>query len=298
MIILPCPIRPDLDCVAGSIAYAEYLTRVKKQKAMAWVCGTPDDEAQFHLNRCPEGICASDKDAEKAIAYILVDFSVKKALPPTVDPARVVQVIDHRLFTQPDQEFPNALLQLEEVGAAATQITEFFMRDALEPSAHVAAMLYGAIYSHTLCLHSTTTTDRDRAAYEWLAQYVPDADHLVKEQMRARTDAIIRQMPQILVTEMKMETSCLSRYAFTQLELYDGLQFWQDYKKDIIAWTQTNKFPTVVNIIDIGRNTSILFSSSGGYNELLEEKLGVKAIEKMILLKPAMFRKQIIPLLH
>jgi inorganic pyrophosphatase/exopolyphosphatase len=297
MIILPCPIRPDLDCTAGAVAYAAYMTQVKGQEARAWICGTPDAEAQFYLDRYKLSL-ASDDDAKAAEAFILVDFSVGHILPAFVDHQKIIQVIDHRFFNQPDKDFPNAVIQLDAVGAAATQITEYYMRDNIAPSTECAAMLYGAIGTHTLFLNSTTTTDRDRIAHAWLKHYVPDADALIEGQLQARVDEITGGMPDIFDIEMKHEKSRFGDFGITQLELRGAQNFWNQHKDKVLNWAATKDYPIVINILDPFHNRSVIYSRDENYTQLLSEKLAATAVDGVFLIEPGLFRKQIIPLLQ
>ena len=297
MIILPCPKRPDLDCIAGAVAYAEYLTHIENKPARAWICGVPDGEAQFYLDLYSSINFASDADVAAAKEFVLVDFSVKFILPPQVDPLKVTQVIDHRFFTDPATDFPHAAIQIDGVGAAATQIAEYYMKAQSAPSPHSAAMLYGAIYTHTLCLQSETTTERDKAAVAWLKTYVPDADELVRGQLDRRVHEIISQMPSILKTEMKIETSRFGAYGFTLLELRDAETFWQRYKQDIMDWAASCPHPVVVDIIDPMANRSIFYCADPDYGAALEHILNPPARDHTMHTHPAWFRKQIIPLL-
>src|SRR5688572_2688816 len=178
MILLPCPVRPDLDCIAGSLAYAEYL-RAQGKAAKAWLCGTPDGEAQFYLQRFPDFEFASAGDIAAMRHMVLVDFSDVRYIPQGTNPEDVIEVIDHRFFNNAEKHFFNARIQLDAVGAAATQITEHFMQSNLTPSEASACLLYGAIYSNTLCLKGALCTDRDRAAAEWLKARYPDADRYI-----------------------------------------------------------------------------------------------------------------------
>lgn len=297
MIILPCPKRPDLDCIAGSLAYAAYLTDVKHTPARAWLCGEPDGEARFYLDLYPQLAFATDAEVARASGFVLVDLSAKTVLPPNVDPLKVMQIIDHRSFTQPAIDFPNAEINVALVGAAATQVAEYYMREDVAPAGPLAAMLYGAIFTHTLCLQSATTTDRDRVAAAWLERFVPDAGDLIDRQLRARTSDIVTQMPAILDIEMKMETSRLGDYGFTLLEMNDGENFWQEHRAVIKAWAEDKTHPVLFNIIDVKRNVTFLYSNRQDYTDLLEAALAAVASDGLFTLRPAWFRKQIIPLL-
>jgi inorganic pyrophosphatase/exopolyphosphatase len=296
MIILPCPRRPDLDCIAGAYAYSEYL-RHHNQPALPWICGQPDGEAQFYLEHYPHLVFATREQAAESTSSVLIDFSVKFILPPEIDPDDVIQVIDHRLFTQPELDFPNAIIQIDQVGAAATQVTEYFMRENIAPSAESAAMLYGAIYTHTLFLQSDTTTERDRAAVAWLAQYVPNAEELIAGQLAMRAHEITSQMPDILVTEMKTEQSRFGSYGFTLIEIVDIDSFWEQYAPEIKTWAHNLNHPVLVMLLDPKYNKTILYSTHANYTQALEQALQKTAQDSEFFVQPGIFRKQIIPLL-
>lgn len=299
MIILPCPIRPDLDCTAGAVAYADYLTRFKNKPARVWICGTPDAEAQYYLDKFKDAIVlANENDAKAAEGFVLVDYSVGHILPDFINHQKITEVIDHRFFNQPDKDFPNARVQLDAVGAAATQIAEYYMREGLKPSYTVAAMLYGAICTHTLFLRSTTTTDRDIAAAQWAKSYVSDADILIEAQLQARANEITGQMPQIFDTETKKETGRFGDFCITQLELRGAQDFWTEYKDHMRTWAATKNCPVVINILDPLNNVSVIYSADQTYTDALSTALGkTPTAESIFVIEPGLFRKQIIPLL-
>ncbi len=123
MIILPAPIRPDLDCIAGALAYAALLKQ-EGQDAQVWMDGVPDGEAQFYLDLFPDHEFADSTQAKAADSYVLVDFSEASFMPDWFDKSKAIEVIDHRFLHQPQIDFPNAKVELTAVGAAATLIAE------------------------------------------------------------------------------------------------------------------------------------------------------------------------------
>lgn len=300
MILLPCPSRPDLDCVASAIAYAEFLTNVKNISAKLWLCGTPDAEAQFYLNLYQNQISfASPSDIKQASGYVLVDYSTTSFFKEPIDNNKVIEVIDHRLFTTPHLEFPHANIQIDAVGAAATLITEYFIQHNTLPSSMSASMLYGAIYTHTLCAQGLLFTDRDRIALDWLSRNFPAAGQAVSNQLAARKQEIINQFPSIILTEMKHEHGTFGPYGISQLEMADGLAFANDHGTAILSCLNQQKHPSFLNLIDLSSNTSHFYMSDGRFGSFIQNHATIlEQSEHYICFSPAYMRKQIIPLLN
>jgi nanoRNase/pAp phosphatase (c-di-AMP/oligoRNAs hydrolase) len=80
----------------------------------------------------------------------------------------LVEIIDHRLFPL-YEVFPNSRFQIEQVGAAATQISElFYFNSNLPLPPTLASLLLCAIYSNTNNFLSDTTNFRDLRMRDWL----------------------------------------------------------------------------------------------------------------------------------
>jgi len=297
MILLPCPVRPDLDCIAGSFSYAEYLQKAKHLEAKLWVCGTPDGEAQFYIDLFRGEIAfANPDDISRARSYILVDFSDVKYIPDTIKPQDVIEVIDHRDFTTPKQDFPNARVQIDPVGAAATQIAEYFMRDSVRPSLAAACMLYGAIYSNTLGLKGQLCTERDLAAAAWLKTIEPKADHYIADQLAARKKETLAQFPDILATEMKIGENRFGTFGISQLEMADGFKFWHSNRKAILDYFDQYSHPVYLGIIDLSINQSLLYFNAAEFASQIQDHPALARMETDVAyFDPAQMRKQIIP---
>ena len=85
-----------------------------------------------------------------------------------IPPAKVVEIIDHENIHADD--FPNAELEIEEVSAASTIITEKFRDNDVEISGPAVTLLHAAITEMIEELGEDEVTDRDRDALEWLEQ--------------------------------------------------------------------------------------------------------------------------------
>lgn len=288
--ILICPLRPDLDCIGGSLAYAALYG------GKIWIGGPPDGEAQYYLNRFAPALApliASDDEAYAADAYALVDLSTAHILPAFVDTAKVSTVIDHRFLHDPQHDFPNATVQLENVGAAATLVAERFMQQGKTPSMEIAAVLHGAIWSNNLGFTSALTTDRDRAAFDWCRQYLTEPQALIDGQLQARRDDILADLPGTLALETKHYDLPVFAYRFAQLELIDAAAFWRDHRPAICAALNADARPAMLNLIDLTGGTSLLYTQDATLSAALAAIHNIEFQDDVAQVKPARMRKQI-----
>ena len=166
MILVTSYQDPDLDGTACSVAEAEFLVR-QGEEAVAGLFGKLHREAQavirtFNLEWPFNAMEVIDQVDE----IVLTDASDLRGLPPQIDPQKVTVIIDHRKEYNPD-DFPNADLQIELVGSAATLVMEHFMKEGIVPG-KTAAYLLAAIVSNTVNFQNKVTTQRDREAFDWL----------------------------------------------------------------------------------------------------------------------------------
>ena len=173
--------HPDLDGVACAVAYAELLSALGTP-ALPFVSGRPDAEARYVLDRL--GWRAPPVPAETG-GLVLVDASDVLGLPSRVDPAGVIEDIDHRLHHRAASLFPNARLQIEPVGAAATLVFERFGAAGLRPTHTSSVLLLAAIHSNTQQLQGSVTTARDVEAARQLAAMSELPTGLIEGQLAA-----------------------------------------------------------------------------------------------------------------
>jgi len=195
--------RPDLDGFGGAWAYAELLNQQNTQ-AVARFFATPRGEELYVMDLFGGEYPATIPNDSEFDQVILVDSSDMGGFDGLLTPTKVVEVIDHRFYTD-KAIFPNAKFQLEPVGAAATLIAERWfawcypdpgssLRDpaaagrsnliglprptdgprndkttnAQYPTPLSAALLLGGIISNTQNFQANVTTERDHAMNDWL----------------------------------------------------------------------------------------------------------------------------------
>ncbi|USZ70016.1 DHH family phosphoesterase (plasmid) [Halorussus salilacus] len=170
---------PDLDAVACLLAYSELL-QYEGKDAVGATFGTPHREAQFVLDRLDLTVPATEELSDYDEVR-LVDASDRRGISNEIDPDAVTEVIDHREAHNPEA-FPNATLQVELVGAAATLVAERYREAGAPLTDKLANVLYAAIVSNTLDLRANVTTDRDEAVVAWL-QRSADVSQEITDQM-------------------------------------------------------------------------------------------------------------------
>ena len=195
---------PDLDGVACAIAYADYKNQLDKSNQYI---------AKFGINLQIEpifvvkelGLVAEILDEEENFdKFILVDACENKGLPKVLRTRDVTEVIDHRLF--PEYEaFPNAEFRIEPVGAAATQIAEFFyFNQEIEIKPEIASLLVCAIYSNTISFQSENTTFRDERMRSWLETKISKENiDLPKRMFEYKTNYALENLEEALLLDAR-----------------------------------------------------------------------------------------------
>ena len=159
--------HPDLDGTACAFAYSKFLQK-KGKNAIGAIFGQPHREAQFVFDKFKiSPLPNADKIIDSIEDIIIVDSSDLLGLSNKIDPDKVIEVIDHRKIND-SHMFPNAKVQIELVGSAATLIAEKYYADDVEIDNDSAVLLYSAIVSNTINFQANVTTDRDHHMAKWL----------------------------------------------------------------------------------------------------------------------------------
>lgn len=166
-------------------AYKEFLSKMGQEVGIM-IFGNIHEEARYLLN-CFKIDFKNDKIDLSTVKIIIVDSSDLRGIDKSLNPKQVVGGIDHRQINDA-YLFPNAKIQIELVGAAATLIAEKFIEHKISISFESVVLLYGAIISNTLNFQSSTTTKRDKNVVQWLARQHQLPTNLAEEMFLAKSD--------------------------------------------------------------------------------------------------------------
>jgi len=273
--------------VACAVVYAEFLG-LQSIRARAWIAGTPDPEARFAAREL--GVTLDPDAPPEDCAFILVDASDIRGMPPALDPLRVVEVIDHRLHHRAAELFPRAVICIEPVGAAATLIAERYQSFGVPPSPAAAKLLQAAILSNTQALRGTITTERDRAAYRALADLFPLDGAFIEGQFEARRRAILFDLGAAIERERKDFDHPDGAYVLSQLE-FPGARHHVD---DCLAGIERLGPRAMLNLVDVEEAVSLLLVPEAACRAWISRRTGL-CFDGPVATSPGiMLRKQIV----
>lgn len=278
---------PDLDGVSSAVAYAELLARTGTP-ALVVLAGRPDAEARYVLERARLQFPTVPPAEHSGV--VLVDMSTLHGLPAFVDSAAVVEVIDHRLHGDTSIDFPNAHLQLEAVGAAATLIFERFLGAGQSPSKASAVLLQAGIQSNTQCLKGSITTFRDVDAAMHLQELHPLPAKLIEQQFQARRREISADLGTALIRESKTFDHSTGSFIVAQLECSGALEMATDCAMHIAGLGRR----AMVNLVDPTVPASLLVVTDSSMRAWICEATGLQFDGPLARPLEPMLRKQIV----
>lgn len=301
MVTLVTPyVDPDLDGTACAFAYSEFL-RKTGEDAVAGVFGTPHREAGFVLRefRVP-ALEDGDKLIGSADKVILVDASDLRGISGKIDPKKVVEIVDHRKVNEAEM-FPNAKVQIELVGSAATLIAERFHREKTDISVESAALLFSAIASNTINFQANVTTGRDHAMADWLKTKFPLPDGYIMR-MFAEKSHFGKPLKEVFEGDFATFRFGDTRIGIAQLEIVDAAGFVEGNLAEIVRTLGELKSEesldiTFLTCIDVEKAFNELVAFDRETQELVGRVLGIGFGGNVARRDGILMRKEIVPLL-
>lgn len=297
-ILITPKINPDLDGFACAYAYSRLLAKQGNSVAEG-IFGEPHVEAQylidrFHIddiNHSPHGSFES---------FIFVDASNMSGMADVIRTKDVIEVIDHREVHIANELFPNAKIQIEKVGAAATQIVERYQVAGVQIDEKSAILLYCAIYSNTLNLKATISTQRDQKAIDWLQEQIQIPNGLIHDMFIAKTEATKEHLEKVLRSDYKEFLFNSKRIGIVQIEVIQLNTLVQNYLDQILVVLDDLKKKHDLEFIflmsvDLEQNFNLFVTDDATVQSLLGSMFKIK-FKKSIGKKAGMLlRKQIVP---
>ena len=226
-------VSPDLDGVAGAMAYAEFLNKTGIPARVAFF-GELHEEARYVLDRFGIAYPESISDTNAFEQVILVDASDLNGLEGKVPPEKVIEIYDHRKIHEADK-FPNAKAQIELVGAAATLIAEKFISQGIEISKESAILVCGAILSNTLNFQAGVTTKRDHVAYAWLNERAGLPEDFWKDLFEAKSDLSDEKLRERIVGDFAHFTLGGKHIGIAQIEMIGAGELVEKREEEILS---------------------------------------------------------------
>lgn len=293
-------VNPDLDAVAGTIAYSEFLNKTGRNSIVGLI-GEPHDEAKYILDNYHIEYPQIIPNADNFDEVILVDASDLIGIEGKIAPEKVIEIIDHRKVHEADK-FPNAKVQIELVGSASTLVTEKFIQNNIEISKESAILLCGAITSNTLNFKGGVTTDRDRVAFEYLNKIAQLPLDFAKELFKSKSDLSGDKLKERILGDLAWFNMGNKKVSVAQIEMVGAEKLIEERLNEIIDIIEETKNEMLLdiifmNIIELDQCKNYFISNDIETQKLLEKILDIKFNGSVAERPNLIMRKQIVPLL-
>lgn len=290
--------HPDLDGTACAIAYAELL-QSQGQDATAALAGIPHREAHyvfqtFQITPPPSIDTLITKDTK----IILVDASGTRGISSHNNLENVIEVIDHRKINEVEK-FPNAKIQIELVGSAATLIAEKFMATNTPITNTSAALLYSAIVSNTINFQANVTTDRDKVAAKWLQNQFKEPPNYISEMFTFKS-RFTESLRDTIVHDFADFSFNGHTIGIAQLEIVEVEKFITDNREELESILNdikdTHKFEYIfLTAIDVLKATNTFLVIDEHTKQLLIKAVDISFTNNLSTRSGIMMRKTITP---
>ncbi len=160
---------PDTDSTGSPLIWAWYLSHVKGTPAEARLLGEPNTEAAFVLKKWGAEKPAIIADVTADDTVVVVDTNNVAELPPSINDAKVVGIIDHHMLQGGLKTRSPIEITIRPLACTATVMYHLMGDDAGRMPDQIKGLMLSCILSDTLEFRSPTTTPVDRELAEKLA---------------------------------------------------------------------------------------------------------------------------------
>ncbi len=237
---------------------------------------------------------------EPNIEVIMVDHNEPTQAIEGIENYKIQEVIDHHRLGNLSTKYPITFIN-RVVGATSTIITNLYREQRLPIDRNIAAILLCGILADTLILQSTTTTEVDHEAADYLASITGlDVEQLGAELKEAASLISTRPARELVQMDMKEYEERGARFSVSQIETENP----EDLvlrKDDILAELEAarregGRLFSALMVTDVTELNSLLFVE--GDRALLRAIRFPEYGEKVWLLGDIVSRKkQLMPLL-
>lgn len=286
---------PDLDSVAGAIAYASYKNASLKTDAYTpAVCGEVNQETKYALEKFGFEVPAKLENASGE-KIILVDHNEFSQSVDGVEEAEIVEVLDHhKVNFGYGRPIPFTVLPW---GASCSIITKYFFDNNLEINKNLAGLMLSAILVDTVITKSPTTTENDVRIIEQLSKLseIEDWETYGVEIFKVRSNVSELSAEEIIKGDFKDFELGSGKFGIGQVETADLSEF-DDREAELLDTLEKMKsegdYHTVILFItDIMKEGSRFLVASQD-KEKLGEALGGDLSENKAFIPGIMSRKK------
>ena len=210
---------PDTDSTGSPIIWAWYLTQIKGTPARAVLLGEPNTEAAFVLERWKLDRPEIISDVAKGADVVIVDTNNIAELPPAINDANVLQIIDHHMLQGGLKTRVPIDVTIRPLACTATIMHDLMGADAAKMPDGIKGAMLSCIISDTMEFRSPTTTAHDRAVAENLAADLGiDIPEYTAEMFAAKSDVSALSDAELLKMDSKLFDVADKKFRVSVLE--------------------------------------------------------------------------------
>ncbi len=161
---------PDTDSTGSPLIWAWYLSEVRGITAEARLLGEPNTEAAFMLDRWGLEKPQIIDTIEPSQPVVIVDTNNPAELPDGINSADIQSIIDHHKLVGGLETKGPIDITIRPLACTATIMHELIGDDVAQMPSNLKGAMLTCILSDTLEFRSPTTTPKDKAVAEDLAQ--------------------------------------------------------------------------------------------------------------------------------
>lgn len=269
----------DIDAYACCIAYAELLEK-QGEPAQAVSTGRWNESISATV-RSWNGNLLTGYIPTPEDSYTLIDLSDPKHFDVFVDTTRIDLVLDHHPgFEEYWKNHPQTTVQIETIGAAATQVYECWEKAHLlqEMSQTSARLLLTAILDNTFNFKAQITTERDKTAYQALLPLANLPEDWPAQYFGECQASIVRDIPTALSNDFKqLELPGFpGRMLFAQLITWHAADIVTDYAHVIQNTLESINPQWFLNLVSVDEGVSYFLSADKNIQKSLGNLLNIQ----------------------
>ena len=294
---------PDTDSTGSPIIWAWYLTEVKGTKAEAFLLGEPNTEAAFVLKHWGLKKPTIIADVTGADTVVIVDTNNPAELPPSINDARIVGIIDHHMLVGGLKTRSPIDITIRPLACTATIMHDLIGADLKTAPRAIKGAMLSCILSDTLEFRSPTTTPHDRAVAEALAADLGvSIPALATQLFEAKSDISAFSDAELLRMDSKEYAVAGKELRVSVLET-TAPKIVLDRKASLMAAMdgvakEDGADQVLLFVVDILREEATLLVPNELVKRMAEASFGCKVVGDTVVLPGIMSRKkQIIPAL-
>ena len=294
---------PDTDSTGSPIIWAWYLSEVKGTPAAPVLLGEPNTEAAFVLRHWGLEKPAIISDVTVEDTVVIVDTNNPAELPPSVNDAKIVGIIDHHMLVGGIKTKNPIDITIRPLACTATIMHDLMGADVAKAPKAIKGAMLSCILSDTLEFRSPTTTAHDRAVAEALAADLGvNINELATAMFEAKSDVSAFSDAELLRMDSKEYNVAGKELRVSVLET-TAPKVVLDRKDSLMASMvdvakEDGADQVLLFVVDIIKEEATLMVPNELVKQLAEASFGAKVTGDTVVLPGIMSRKkQIIPAL-